>query len=58
MKDALYFIRGLVRPVVTLGLVGAAVAAVFIGKLEPEWLAGSASLIVGFWFHERANRES
>lgn len=53
MSDVLDFIRGIVRPVVTVGLVSAAVAAVFMGRLDAEWLAGAGSVVLGFWFVSR-----
>jgi hypothetical protein len=51
------FIRGIVRPVVTVSLVGAAVAAVFTGRLEAEWLAGVASITVVWWFKDRSDEK-
>lgn len=55
MSEILDFVRGLVRPVVTVGLVSAAVAAVFTGRLDAEWLAGAGSVVLGFWFVSREN---
>ena len=56
LVETLDFIRGVVRPVVTMGLVGAATAAVFVGRLDAEWLAGAASMAAGFWFQARNDK--
>lgn len=53
METAIDFIRAIVRPIVTVSLVGAGIAAVFEGILDPEWLAGSATMAAGFWFADR-----
>lgn len=58
MNNLLKFLRGAVRPVVTLGLVAAFVAAAFSSGEAAELLGPPSMLIVGFWFRDRTNKPS
>lgn len=61
---ALDLIRGLVRPIVTISLVGAVIGVVFLGltglttmeeaKEGAAILGTPTGLVVGFWFNGRA----
>lgn len=51
-------VRGLVRPVVTLGLVGSVVIAAFHGILDPQYVAAMATTAVGYWFADRSNQKA
>ena len=47
-------IRSLVRPFIAVAFVGATVALFMLGKLEAKEILVTTSLIVGFYFGERA----
>ena len=53
----LEFVRGLVRPVITVGTVG---SAIYLGVMEalgradtPEWYIGFVSIVFLYWFKTR-----
>ncbi|MDA1095444.1 MAG: hypothetical protein O3A25_19610 [Acidobacteria bacterium] len=50
------FIRGIVRPAVTFGLVAAFIAAAFIDKEASKEIGIPASLVLGWWFAARDNK--
>ena len=57
MTDAILKLgRGLVRPVVTLGSVGAVIAAVFTDRVEAEALVVISTACLTWWFKERSDR--
>ncbi len=56
LEDWSNFIRSLVRPVVTLGLVGAVTALVWMGRTDQAGFSELATLtaaLVAFWFGAR-----
>ena len=57
MKDILEFMRGVVRPAVTLGAVAATVAMLFIGLDIPDWWQVMLASIVAFWFAQRTAKK-
>jgi hypothetical protein len=57
MKDILELIRGLVRPTVTWGTVAAIIAMLMLSVPIPEWFQVMASVIIGFWFGQRENKD-
>lgn len=58
MNNVLKFLRGAVRPVVTMGLVAAFAAAAFYDDDAAKVLGPPAMLIVGYWFRDRTNKTS
>ncbi len=54
MKNVLNLIRGIVRPIVTVGLVGATIFAALKGDLEAvESLGVLTGTAMAFWFSDR-----
>lgn len=58
MKDLAEFIRSLVRPVVTFGLVGAGTYAVLQVIAVPDWYQTLIAMALGFWFGDRSQRKA
>lgn len=58
MKETAEFIRSLVRPIVTFGLVGAATYAVLQVVSVPEWYQTLVAMAMGFWFADRSQRKA
>lgn len=54
---ALTFIRGIVRPVAVLAIIGAVIGFAAIGSLEAaKFVAAFGAPTIGFWFAERSHR--
>lgn len=49
-------VRGLVRPIITLLVVGSAIAFVAVQLAVPEWFRDMAIMVTGFWFGSRADK--
>jgi len=50
----LEFIRGLVRPLVTFAVTGAAIYGFVVKLIAPEVFIPMVTLILVFWFEERS----
>jgi 4-hydroxybenzoate polyprenyltransferase len=53
VKDTLILIRGLVRPISTLALLGAMIGLSVADKFVPEPLASLTVAVIAFWFGSR-----
>ena len=51
------FIRGVVRPVITLGLVGAGMAMIFTNASVPDWYIAILGTAMTFWFVDRGTKK-
>lgn len=47
------FIRAMVRPVITVGLILGAIAMLLADKVPPEWYVTATTMAMAFWFGGR-----
>ncbi len=57
-NGAMEFVRAVVRPILTVGSVGAAIAMVFLGIPLPQWLETMIGMMVAWWFADRTRGKS
>ena len=55
MKDTMELIKGLIRPIITLGTVGALTAMIFLSVTIPDWFQVMVAGIIAYWFASRTN---
>lgn len=58
MKELAEFVRALVRPAVTFGLVGAATYAILQAIVVPDWYQVMAGMALAYWFADRSQRKA
>ena len=58
MSNLLKTVRGLVRPIVTVGGFGSAVVMIFGGVAIPDWYQALIVASVSFWFGSRVSKGS
>lgn len=58
LEDVSEFVRSLVRPVISVGIVAAMALFAWNDKIDPEILATLGAAVTAFWFATRTKEKS